>query len=325
MRYFIILFDLEDLMFHWNHNLSSIVTSVNVDNLEKLLNLYGYNKKKSKFLIDGFTNGFSLQYQGKRQNIRRFAPNLKFQIGNPTILWNKVMKEVKLKRYAGPFIEPPFNNFIQSPIGLVPKDGGRDTRLIFHLSYPRTGDSVNSGIPSDECTVVYPDFDEAVKLCISAGKAAFASKSDMASAFRHVPIRFADFSLLIMKAVCPANGITYYFVDKCLPFGSSISCRIFQEFSNAVSFIVMKITNKKNTSYLDDFFFIALLKALRDQQVDTFLKVCEHIGFPVSIEKTFYGSHYYISRTSHKHVAADSVHPCREDTESNCINRQDVG
>ena len=155
---------------------------------------------------------------------------MKFQVGNPTILWNKVMKEVKLKRYAGPFTAPPFENFIQSPIGLVSKDGGRDTRLIFHLSYPRTGDSVNSGIPSEECSVIYPQFDEAVKLCLEAGKSANASKSDMASAFRHVPLRLADFCLLVMKAVCPANGRTYFFVDKCLPFGSSISCKIFQEF-----------------------------------------------------------------------------------------------
>ena len=49
------------------------------------------------------------------------------------------MKEVKLKRFAGPFESSPFEDFIQSPVGLVPKDNGKDTRLIFHLSYPRTG------------------------------------------------------------------------------------------------------------------------------------------------------------------------------------------
>ena len=47
------------------------------------------------------------------------------------------MKEVKLGRYAGPFPTIPYEeDFIQSPIGLVPKDQGCDTRLIFHLSYP---------------------------------------------------------------------------------------------------------------------------------------------------------------------------------------------
>ena len=35
------------------------------------------------------------------------------------------MKEVKAKRFAGPFKNIPFENYIQSPIGLVPKSGNR--------------------------------------------------------------------------------------------------------------------------------------------------------------------------------------------------------
>ena len=35
------------------------------------------------------------------------------------------MKEVEAKHYAGPFKTIPFENFIQSPIGLVPKDNGK--------------------------------------------------------------------------------------------------------------------------------------------------------------------------------------------------------
>ena len=57
------------------------------------------------------------------------------------------MKEVKAECYAGPFKEPPFKSYIQSPVGLVPKDNGKDTWLIFHLSYPKKGHSVNSATP----------------------------------------------------------------------------------------------------------------------------------------------------------------------------------
>ena len=46
-------------------------------------------------------------------------------------LWNKVMKEVELGRYVGPVERPPFDSYVQSPIGLVPKDKGLKTRLIF--------------------------------------------------------------------------------------------------------------------------------------------------------------------------------------------------
>ena len=85
--------------------------------------------------MDGFTNGFDLMYQGPydRQDRSKNIP-LKPHIGNATDLWEKMIKEVQLKRFAGPLEEIPWNHYVQSPIGLVPKSNG-DTRLIFHLSY----------------------------------------------------------------------------------------------------------------------------------------------------------------------------------------------
>ena len=50
------------------------------------------------------------------------------------------MKEVKVGRYCRPFEQIPYANYIQSPIGLVPKAGGK-MRLIFHLSYDFGGQS----------------------------------------------------------------------------------------------------------------------------------------------------------------------------------------
>ena len=57
--------------------------------------------------------------------VQKKAPNLKLRVGNKIELWNKVVKE---GRYAGPFKEIPYDYFIQSPIGLVPKDHGVKTR-----------------------------------------------------------------------------------------------------------------------------------------------------------------------------------------------------
>ena len=226
----------------------------------------------------------------EKANVNITSPNLKFRgIGNPTILWNKVMKEVKEERYAGPFESIPFDHYIQSPIGLVPKDGGKDTRLIFHLSYPRgRGLSVNANTPKHKCTVKYPDFNEAVMLCLKQGK--FVAKSDMKSAFRNMGIRKQDWKYLVMKAVSPIDGKTYYFVDKCLPFGASISCSHFQRFSNAVKHLVQWRTNQNIVNYLDDFFFAALMALLCNNQVNMFLEICDTIKFPVSLEKTFWAS-----------------------------------
>ena len=200
------------------------------------------------------------------------------------------MKEVKDKRYAGPFRKVPYKHFIQSPVGLVPKDKGKKTRLIFHLSYLKNGDSVNSGIPENLCTVKYPDFMDAVAMVFETGQACFCTKSDMSMAFRNVPMNRKSWRYLILKATHPITGKTYYFVDKFLPFGASISCAIFQEFSDSIAHLVMYRTNKPSVNHLDDFFFAALYKALCNGQVQVFLQICSMICFPVSLEKTFWGT-----------------------------------
>ena len=220
----------------------------------------------------------------------RKSPNLKLRIGSLTEIWNKVMTEVKAKRYTGPFEEVPYKHFIQSPIGLVPKDKGKKTRLIFHLSYPKTGESVNSGIPEDICSVEYPDFMDVVELCMKAGVGFCCMKSDMSMAFRNVPMDRKSWRYLVLKAEHPTTGKVYYFVDKCLPFGASINCAIFQAFSNSVAHIVTFRTKKPLVNYLDDYFFAALYKALCDGQVNVFLDICKQICFPVSLEKTYWGT-----------------------------------
>ena len=160
------------MKWHENYDLHKIVTSINVKNFHELLCQSDYDKEKTRYIIDGFRFGFSLDYQGKCET-QRFAPNLKIRVGSKLEMWNKVMKEVEAGRYAGPYEDrPPFTHFLQSPIGLVPKDKGTKTRLIFHLSYPRdgSGTSVNEGIPKEKCRVKYPDIADAVKLCLAEGR-----------------------------------------------------------------------------------------------------------------------------------------------------------
>ena len=208
------------------------------------------------------------------------------------MLWNKVMKEVKAKRYAGPFTKIPFDHYIQSPIGLVPKDGGKDMRLIFHLSHPRNkskGFSVNACMPKELCSVTYPGLEEAIRLCMQMGRSCKISKSDMKSAFRNLGILKNHWKYLVMMVESPLDSKIYYFVDKCLPFGAAISCLHFQHFSNVISHIVkIKSGGKPNINYLDDFLFVALLKYLCDSQVQLFLDICQTINFPVSLEKMYW-------------------------------------
>ena len=177
-------------LWYENYDLDHIYTPIDADKFEFLLKQAGYDRHKTAFIINGFWEGFPLHYQGETK-IKRLAPNLKLRVGTKMDLWNKVMSEVKANRFAGPYTDVPYEYFIQSPIGLVPKDQGTKTRLIFHLSYSRKGNSlsVNTCIPKHFCSVKYPDFEQAVRLCLAAGKSANISKSDMSMAFRHAPMR----------------------------------------------------------------------------------------------------------------------------------------
>ena len=97
---------ISEIMEYKNMDLKNIVTPVKVKVFESLLREPNYDQKKTKYLVDGFTNGSSLEYQGPKR-IKKKSHNLKLTVGSPTELWNKIMTEVKAKRYAGPFSKIP--------------------------------------------------------------------------------------------------------------------------------------------------------------------------------------------------------------------------
>ena len=132
---------------------------------------------------------------------------------------------------------------MQSPIGLVPKDNGAKTRLIFHLSYDfkreanEKRNSVNYYTPSE--VLESGILDEILNL--EGGKPdkpmIYYSKTDVVSAFRVLPMKPSQRCWLIMMTKHPETGQILYFVDKCLPFGASISCAHFQAFSDVIAYI----------------------------------------------------------------------------------------
>ena len=197
-----------------NYDLENIVTPLKVENFAKLLRDSNYDRDESQFLIEGFTNGFDIGYSGPKVRQSR-ANNIPLMVGTKEDLWNKIMKEVGAGRYAGPFEEISFDNYIQSPVGLVPKKGQAKTRLIFHLSYDfkedninlgstRLGDSVNGCTPKELCSVSYNDLDKAIQLCILMSEKAVIEngtitivlrKTDLSNAFCVLPFKKTVFLL----------------------------------------------------------------------------------------------------------------------------------
>ena len=297
-----------------NFDLSNIVTPVKVGNLVKALREANYDEKEIAYLDAGFSQGFDIGYKGPK-NRQSTANNILLKVGNKIILWNKLIKKVKAEWVAGPFDEIPFENYIESPIGLVPKAGNSgQTRLIFHLSYDFGGEneekSLNYHTPKEDCSVTYKDLDDVVRHCIatkSEGEVIFdemrlsdgnnnnegdqnpifLGKSDIKSAFRLVPLSMLSWAWLVMAALNPKTRKWQYFIDKCLPFGASISCAIFQRFSDALRFIIQFRTSRRSlTNYLDDFLFIAYSKKLCNDMISKFVSLCKEVGVPLAFEKT---------------------------------------
>ncbi len=253
---------------------------VKVETLLPLLEQYP-NKKAAKLLADGFQFGFRLGFIGERMGMD--APNLKSISQMEDKAMEKINKEVKLGRIAGPFKTKPLPNLRISPIGLVPKAEPGKVRMIHHLSYPR-GDSLNDGIDRAYCSVQYTQFDEAVHTVVGVGQGALMAKKDIESAFRLLPVHPSDFDLLGMKL-----GDSYY-VDKALPMGASCSPALFETFSTFLEWAARSAAASDNiVHFADDY-----LLAGRDDDsnmscarlVRVFEQVCEHLGVPLAEEKS---------------------------------------
>ena len=287
------------MSFHTNFNLESIFTPVNADALERILKLTKYDEGETQFLVQGFRQGFDFHYHGPT-NRCDFSPNLPLTVGTVYDLLNKIDEEVQAQRYAGPFDTMPFPHFMQSPVGLVPKSGGK-LRLIFHLSYTFGGKgSFNEFIPEEMCTVQYNDFDYAIQTCLKwchknelCQKQIFLSKADVRSAFRIIPGHPRNWPWTVLKATHPCTKKTYYWVDKNLPFGSSISCNLFQHFSNAIKHIIEAFTGRPMsvTNFLDDFLYVAPARVECNHMVRTFIQFARQIGLTVAEEKTVWATH----------------------------------
>ena len=273
-----------------NLNYDDIVTPIKLENYRRLLIEMNYDEKEMEFLTQGFTHGFSLGYSGNMKR-KDFAHNLPFTVGDLFDMWQKIMKEVKLGRVARPFNKRdiPYQYFVQSPIGLVPKFGGQ-TRLIFHLSYNfKNGNpSINSCIPCELCTTKYNDLNHVVCNCTQLNSKVYWAKTDVQMAFRIVPIKPLHRCLLLMAAKNPVSGKRQFFIEKNLSFGTSISCSHFQRFSNSLRHIVETKASRKGqiTNYLNDYLCYGISREECDYLVQKFMEICQIIGVPIATEKT---------------------------------------
>ena len=243
--------------------------------LRELLN--GYNPDIAAFLVSGFENGFSTGCIDLPAG--RAADNLPSCSDAPTVIDEYVQTELRAGRLAGPY--PPGHPTILkiSPIGLVPKKAPGSFRIIHHLSFP-AGTSVNDCIPREYTTVQYGSIDEAVKI-ISGIPSPYLAKTDVASAFRLIPIHPSEYPVLGFSW----RGASY--MDKAMPMGCSSSSRTFQTFSDALVWIAQtKFGVGPVVAVLDDFLFIGDSRASCQRSLEGFRNLCIQLNVPLRENKT---------------------------------------
>lgn len=248
--------------------------------LEKLEDeLKYYECPEASEILDGFRNGFPLNYTGPR--VATDARNLRSARRDPEVVKQKIQAEISVGRVAGPFKTRPLPTLRVSPLGLVPKKVPGDFRLIHHLSYP-AGSSLNDFIDPALCTVQYTSFDEAIHMVQDLGKGCLLGKSDIKSAFRLLPVSPDEFDQL---------GFQFednFYIDKAMPFGCSKSCSTWEKFARFLEFCVSRhATRGKLLHYLDDFLFGGKRNTDQCQHImATFETSMKNLGVPIAIEKT---------------------------------------
>ena len=148
----------------------ALPTPVQVENLNRWLQGYG---KEWHALIKGFTFGFDIGFEGIARNV--VCNNLKSAIEFPKLVQEKVSKELRLGRIAGPFGTPTFETFVTHSLGVVPKKESGAYRMIQHLSHP-PGVSINDGIPFEKASVQYQTINHAIDHVKNIGRGSYMAK-----------------------------------------------------------------------------------------------------------------------------------------------------
>ena len=136
-------------------------------------------------------------------------------------------------------------------------------------------------ISRDDFFLQYSSVDDAVRLLMSLGPRGIMAKADLKSTFRMIPVRPQDWELLGMRW----QGAFYY--DTCLPFGLCSAPFLFNEYADALQWIV---SHNHSLSclihYLDDYFLVRPPGSSRCAiHLDQLLHTCKSLGVPVAMDK----------------------------------------
>ena len=127
----------------------------------------------------------------------------------------------------------------------------------------------------------YESISDAIASIHQCTPTAYMAKSDIADAFRIVPLHPSQYHLTGF------SWQNYYYYDKCLPQGCASSCKIYESVSSAIKWIpVCKLGVTNVVKVLDDFFFVGRTKQQCQEALAKFVYISQQLGIPIATHKT---------------------------------------
>jgi hypothetical protein len=232
---------------------------------------------QATYLVSEWGHGVDVRYDGPRGHVDVCDNNPSFWTW-PEESAAVVRKEVAAGRWLGPFILPPTETFLQTPLAMVEE---RDK--FRHITNAKMGARLNEHITDPLEPMMLPthaELQRRVRLLARRGSVAhvWMAKRDIRHAFRNVACRAADWGTAGIKV----GGA--YFLDTALNFGTRSSPDKFCELSDAVEWALRR-WGVECVHYIDDFIFIGESELEVAEQVARFDIVMAAFGLPVKEEK----------------------------------------
>lgn len=178
-------------------------------------------------------------------------PNMPSALEHPEVLDAYILEELEAGRVSGPFtksqIELILGPFRSCPLGLVPKAGDAlKWRIVRNLSKrDRDGISVNDLLDPDLLPTTWGSAALAAELVATAPIGSQAATSDIAKAYRTIPVHPEHKRLIVF------GHRDHFFVDHCLPFGLSPAAGMQGEVADAMADILIAC-NIPTVKWVDD-------------------------------------------------------------------------
>ena len=255
---------------------SSVHTPLHVSRFELLLRHHP-DKEFASYVLNGLRYGFSIGFTASR-DVSVQSANLPSSAACASFISDQLYASCQRGETAGPFSAAPFTSMRCSGVGAVPKKNGK-LRMIHHLSSP-AGNSVNDGVPADQFSLHYISIDDAIESIMSSPQPVYLAKLDIKSAFRQIPVRAEDHSLL---------GIFWqgnYYYERVLPFGLRSSPAIFDSVASAIEWIIRNHFSIADLfHYLDDFLNVTTGNTVAQRQLAILLRAFIYLGVPLAPAK----------------------------------------